>query len=169
MMNKKRVIALILAVASAMTMILASCNDDDTNSSSGSSVITSSDEESSDPSSSEESEDPSSEDPSSKDETDGEEETAPAANTMAKITAIAENEYSAVLYSGDEITDFTLVDASTFTETTDTVSLNIPSDTSVLLMADGELTEGSLSDIEINDMVVFSEDADGNILQIVVY
>ncbi len=168
-MNKKRVIALILALASAMTMILASCNNDDNQSSSESSVINSSEEGSSDPSSSEESEDPSSEDPSSEEETSGEEDSEPAANTMAKITSITENEYSAVLYSGDEISDFASVDTTAFTETTDTVSLTIPSETSVLLMVDGELTEGSLSDIEVNDMVVFSEDAEGNILQIVVY
>ena len=169
MMNKKRVIALILVLASAMTMILASCNNDDNQSSSESSVINSSEEGSSDPSSSEESEDPSSEDPSSEEETSGEEDSEPAANTMAKITSITENEYSAVLYSGDEISDFASVDTTAFTETTDTVSLTIPSETSVLLMVDGELTEGSLSDIEVNDMVVFSEDAEGNILQIVVY
>lgn len=91
-------------------------------------------------------------------------------DAVGEITAVGEDgTVEVALYSGNaDISDYANADLSGFLPTEDTQTLTVGDAVAVYTAADGVLTEADAAALTAGAMVIFSSDAEGQLVQIVV-
>ena len=91
-------------------------------------------------------------------------------DAVGEITAVGEDgTVEVALYSGDaDVSDYANADLSGFLPTEDTQTLTVGDAVAVYTAADGVLTEADAAALTAGAMVIFSSDAEGQLVQIVV-